>query len=441
MKKDALALLAQATYNAINYRALGLPFVPPVQSLMDIDFYKFTMGQYIQRFYVDDMVTFKVIVRDKNIRLWKYVDLDELRKSLEHVQTLSIRKTDIYYLRGMDLYDKYLFDENYLSFLRNLRLSGFSVVNNAGTIEITFTAKWSEVTYWETIALAIISELYYRGVMKGMSLEEIERFYVIADNRLQNKLLEIKKHPGVKFADFGQRRRHSFLWQKHAVKQAVSILGSQFVGTSNTWMAFHFDLNPIGTNAHELPMVVTALADTDDEKRQAQYKVLKQWEHIYGQGLRIMLPDTYGSKQFFEGAPSWLKEWRGQRQDSGDPLVEGDTYMRWLRNHGADPRERLSIFSDGLDVDSMRSIASHFNEQHLISFGWGTNFTNSMRDVLPGNDDMRPFSVVCKVVSVNGRPCVKLSNDVTKATGPASEIAKYIEIFGEQDRVTREALV
>jgi nicotinate phosphoribosyltransferase len=219
MKKDALALLAQATYNAINYRALGLPFVPPVQSLMDIDFYKFTMGQYIQRFYVDDMVTFKVIVRDKNIRLWKYVDLDELRKSLEHVQTLSIRKTDIYYLRGMDLYDKYLFDENYLSFLRNLRLSGFSVVNNAGTIEITFTAKWSEVTYWENDCSCNHLRALLPRRHERMSLEEIERFYVIADNRLQNKLLEIKKHPGVKFADFGQRRRHSFLWQKHAVNR------------------------------------------------------------------------------------------------------------------------------------------------------------------------------------------------------------------------------
>lgn len=441
MKQDALGALAQVTYNAIHYRELGLPFVPPVQSLMDIDFYKFTMGQFIHRFYADEVVTFKVIVRDKNIRLWKYVDIDELRMALAHVQSLSMRKTDIYYLRGMDLYNKFMFDEKFLDFLRNLKLSGISIENNGGTIEITCKAKWDEVTYWETIVLAIISELYYRGVMKDMTLEEIKRFYVIADNKLQNMLLEIKRHPGVRFADFGQRRRHSFLWQKYVISQAIRVLGKQFVGTSNTWMAFHFDENPIGTNAHELPMVVTALADTDDEKRQAQYVVLKQWEMIYGQGLRIMLPDTYGSKQFFEGAPSWLKDWRGQRQDSGDPYLEIDRYMNWLRSHGVDPQERLTIPSDGLDVPTMCSIESHFSGKHLISFGWGTNFTNGMRDVLPGNNDMRPFSVVCKVVSVNGRPVVKLSNDVTKATGPKDEIARYIEIFGAQDRVTREALV
>jgi nicotinate phosphoribosyltransferase len=441
MKSNKLSALAQATYNAIHYRVLGLPFVPPVQSLMDIDFYKFTMGQFIHRFYADNMVTFKLIIRDKNVRLWKYVDLNELRQSFEHVQTLAMRKTDIYYLRGMDLYDKYLFDENYLSFLRNLHLSGYRIEQAEGTIEISFTAKWSEVTYWETIALAIVSELYYRGVMKGMTLNEIERFYVIADNKLQNNLQEIKRNPGIRFADFGQRRRHSFLWQKYVIGEAKRVLGDQFIGTSNTWMAFHYDLSAIGTNAHELSMVVTALRDTPEEMRKAQYDVLKQWEEMYGQGLRIMLPDTYGSLQFYANAPEWLKEWKGQRQDSGDPIVEGEVYKNWLIKHGVDPKEKLTIFSDGLDVAEMKSIASHFSGNHLLSFGWGTLFTNDMRGVLPGNNDMRAFSMACKVTSVNGRPCVKLSDDTSKATGPKSEIARYIEIFGEQRRVTRETLV
>jgi len=416
-------------------------FVPPVQNLTDIDFYKFTMGQFIHKFYPDDIVTFKLIVRDKKIRLWQYVDLDDLQKSFEYVAGLSFRKTDFYYLRGMDLYDKHLFGEDYLSFLRTLKLSGFKIERTDGGVEITFTARWCEVSLWETIAMAIISELYYRGIMKRLSDDEIRSLYVVADNRLKNKLHALKQQGLIRFADFGQRRRNGFLWQKYVIGEAALVLKDQFIGTSNTWMAFKFDLNAIGTGAHELPMTVTALANSDDEMRYAQYKVLEQWQELYGQGLRIMLPDTYGSEQFFANAPAWLTSWRGQRQDSGDPVVEGERYMSWLRMHGVDPKERLTIFSDGLDIDPMKAIHEHFNGQHLVSYGWGTLFTNDVQGAIPGDENYRPFSMACKVVSVNGRPCVKLSNDTSKATGPKDEIARYMRIFGEQHRVTRDTIV
>ncbi len=435
--KDRLRAIVNDIYKNMH----GRVFIPPVQSLMDIDFYKFTMGQFIHRFYPDHEVTFKLIVRDKNVRLWKYVDLDQLRQSFEYVQSLAMRKTDIYYLRGMDLYDKYLFKDEYLEFLSKLRLSGYKLERVDGTIEITFTSRWAEVSYWETIALAIISELYYRGVMKEMSEEDVHDLYTVADNKLQMNLLEIKKHPAIRFADFGQRRRNGFLWQKYAVGEASRVLGPQFVGTSNTWMAFHYDFNPMGTNAHELPMVVTALQDSDDAMRAAQYEVLKQWEEIHGVGLRIFLPDTYGSTQFFQNAPTRLLDWKGQRQDSGDPIAEINRYKSWLKLHGVDPKERLTIPSDGLDVPEMKSITSNVAGSHLISFGWGTLFANEMRGVVPGNDDMRPFSMACKVVSVDGRPCVKLSNDISKATGPKDEIARYLRIFGGQNRTERSVVV
>lgn len=417
-------------------------FVPPVQSLMDMDFYKLTMGQFIHKFHADVEVTFKLIIRDKNVRLWKYVDLDQLRQSFDYVQSLTMRKTDIYYLRGMDLYGGYMFTEEFLNFLRTLKLSGYKIERKDGTVEITFTAPWSTVSYWETIALAIVSELYYRGVMKDMSEGDVHDLYTVADNRLQTKLLEIKQHPGIKFADFGQRRRNSFLWQKYAIGEARRVLGSQFTGTSNTWMAFHYDENPIGTNAHELPMVMTALVDGNtDDMRQAQYVGLKQWEELYGQGLRIALPDTYGSEQFFANAPAWLTSWRGQRQDSGDPVIEGERYMSWLKQYDIEPMSKITIFSDGLDVAEMKSISEHFAHKHLHAYGWGTLFTNDFRGSVPGNDDMRPFSMACKVVSADGHPCVKLSNDVSKATGPKSAIAKYLEVFGSSGRTERNVVV
>jgi nicotinate phosphoribosyltransferase len=46
------------------------------------------------------------------------------------------------------------------------------------------------------------------------------------------------------------------------------------------------------------------------------------------------------------------------------------------------------------------------------------------------NDALSPFSLVCKAVSANGKPTVKLSDNPNKAMGPASEIVRYKGVFG-----------
>ena len=426
---------------ADHLRASASSFDPPVRSLMDVDFYKFTMGQFIFRRYRDVEVVFKLIVRDPTIPISTMVDESMLRKCLDYVRDLRFKKTDLYYLRGQDLYELNMFSEDYLAFLKNLQLPPYSLKKGDGGYELTFIGSWAEVTYWETIALAIISELYYRAVLKNVSKHVLEMTYVRAMDKLFTKLEQMQGYPRIRFADFGQRRRHSFLWQEWAIGMCKQMMGAQFTGTSNTWMAFKHDLDAIGTNAHELPMVLTALADSEDEMRNAQYVVPKLWQEDYRGGLRIMLPDTYGSVQYFAGAPAWLAEWRGQRQDSGDPIKEGERYMRWLAMHGADPKERISIFSDGLDVGPMFKIDGHFGNRHPHPYGWGTMLTNDFTNCQTGNPNLRPFSMVCKVVAANGRPCVKLSNNPTKATGPKEEVERYKRIFGTEGHVIEKVAV
>ena len=68
-------------------------------------------------------------------------------------------------------------------------------------------------------------------------------------------------------SDFGTRRRHSFLWHEYVVKAMSDVLGASFAGSSNTYLAYKHDLEAIGTNAHELPMALAALADNDEELR------------------------------------------------------------------------------------------------------------------------------------------------------------------------------
>jgi nicotinate phosphoribosyltransferase len=83
-------------------------------------------------------------------------------------------------------------------------------------------------------------------------------------------------------------------------------LGDAFAGTSNCLIAKNRDLEAIGTNAHELPMVYAALAETDEDLARAPYDVLSDWHEEHSGNLRIILPDTYGTSGFLENAPDWL---------------------------------------------------------------------------------------------------------------------------------------
>ena len=210
----------------------------------------------------------------------------------------------------------------------------------------------------------------------------------------------------------------------------------RFIGTSNCLIAMRRDIEAIGTNAHELPMVYAALADTDEDLRQAPYRVLADWHEEHDGMLRIILPDTYGTTGFLEHAPDWLAGWTGIRVDSGDPAEGAEAAIRWWRERGEDPREKLIIFSDGLDVDKIAELSQRFHGRVKVSFGWGTLLTNDFRGLVAG-DGLAPFSLVCKAVAADGRPTVKLSDNPGKATGPADEIARYKRVFdvGPQSRM------
>ena len=189
------------------------------------------------------------------------------------------------------------------------------------------------------------------------------------------------------------------------------------------------DIEAIGTNAHELPMVYAALADGDAALRRAPYDVLADWHEEHEGNLRIILPDTYGTESFLAGAPDWLAGWTGVRIDSGDPATGAETAIRWWQSRGEDPRTKLVIFSDGLDVDRITQLHRQFHGRVKVSFGWGTLLTNDFRGLVPG-DRLAPFSLVCKAAAADGRPTVKLSDNPAKATGPADEIERYKRVFG-----------
>ena len=414
---------------------------PIVRSLIDDDFYKLLMCQSVFRNRADTKVTFSLINRAKDVRLAELVDEGELREHLDHVRSLSLSRGESTWLRGNTFYGKrQMFRSDFMEWFEGLKLPDYHLEKRDGQYELTFEGAWHEVMLWEIPALAILMELRGRAVLKDLGRFELQVLYARAMTRVWEKVERLRGIDGLLLADFGTRRRHSFLWQDWCVQALNEGLGHNFIGTSNCLIAKNRDLEAIGTNAHELPMVYSALAASDEELRQAPYDVLADWQEEHDGNLRIILPDTYGTEQFLANAPDWLAGWTGIRIDSGDPATGAEIAIRWWKDRGEDPSEKLIIFSDGLDVEKIVELHRQFSDRVRVSFGWGTMLTNDFRGLVPG-DNLAPFSLVCKAVAANGKPTVKLSDNPKKAMGPASEVARYKSVFGVGDQEALDVVV
>ena len=414
---------------------------PIVRSLIDTDFYKLLMCQSVFRNRPDTHVTFSLINRSTHIPLATLIDEGELREQLDHIRTLSLTRGESTWLRGNTFYGKrQMFRSDFMEWFEGLRLPPYHLDRVGDQYELTFEGKWPEVMLWEIPALAVLMELRGRAVLNQMGRFELQVLYARAMTKLWEKVAALRTAPGLRIADFGTRRRHSFLWQDWCVQAMVEGLGDSFVGTSNCLIAKNRDLEAIGTNAHELPMVYAALADSDEALARAPYDVLSDWHEEHSGNLRIILPDTYGTEQFLAKAPDWLTQWTGIRIDSGDPAEGAEVAIRWWRERGEDPREKLVIFSDGLDVEKILELHARFSGRVKVSFGWGTLLTNDFRGLTP-DDRLAPFSLVCKAVSADGRPTVKLSDNPNKAMGPVDEIARYKRVFGVGEQEAVEVVV
>ena len=300
--------IATRTYNH------GWRLDPIVRSLLDTDFYKLLMLQMIREFYPDQQVTFSVINRSKQVRLAEVIDEGELRAQLDHARSIRFTKNELIWLAGNTFYGKtQMFSPDFINWLANFRLPEYELRKVDGQYELHFHGPWTHTTMWEIPALAILNELRSRQIMKGKGRFELDVLYARAKAKLWAKVERLRKLENLRLSDFGTRRRHGFLWQRWCVEAVKEGLGSSFTGTSNVLLAMDNDLEAIGTNAHELPMVAAALANDDTELRWAPYRILDQWRHTYGGNLLIALPDAFGTKVFLRDAPDWVADWTGFR--------------------------------------------------------------------------------------------------------------------------------
>ncbi len=392
---------------------------PIVTSILDNDFYQFTMGQFAFRRYADVPVKYVFKNRTKGVNLAEVIDERDLRRELDAVKGLYATEAELEYLRAIKNNGKGLFEEDYLNFLRNPQLPNYKLTRQNGDYALEFEGPWASGIYWETPALAVVNELYTRAVTKNPAETQTE-----GRKRLEEKIQTLQENPDIRFMEFGTRRRFSRDWQEYVVAELKEKVPAQMIGTSNVYLAMKLGLKALGTNAHQAFMILSGINNENDQTlKKSHNKFLQEWWTDYGYDLSIALTDTYGTEFFFRDfTEEQGRHWKGLRQDSGDAAEFAEKQIAFYQERRIDPKTKLFVPSDGLDLEKIRYLTKRFSDRINVVAGWGTNLTN---DLGP-----KALSMVIKAAEANGHGLVKLSDNPAKATGKQRDVERYMKVFG-----------
>ncbi|HTC25737.1 nicotinate phosphoribosyltransferase [Dyella sp.] len=369
-----------------------------VSSLLDTDLYKFSMMQVVLHQYPGAHAEYRFKCRNPGVNLVPYID--EIREELHALCTLRFTEDELDYLRQWRF-----IKSDFVDFLGLFQLNAKYVdiapsPEDNGEIEIRIVGPWLHTILYEVPLLAIVNEVYFRNNAPNMDFTEGRR-------RLQAKIAMLRDTPGYaecRIADYGTRRRFSREWQKEVVTALHEGLGAQLTGTSNVWLAREVGLRPLGTLAHEYLQAHQALGP---RLRDSQIAALEAWAKEYRGDLGIALSDVYGLTAFLRDFDMYFcKLFDGTRHDSGDPFAWGERVLAHYEAKRVDPRGKVLVFSDGLDIPKVMKLYEHFHGRCQLAFGVGTNLTN---DVGP-----TPLNIVIKMVRCNGQPVAKLSDSPGK---------------------------
>jgi nicotinate phosphoribosyltransferase len=379
-----------------------------IQSLLDTDFYKFTMMQVVLHQFPSAMVEYRFKCRTEGQDLRPYAN--EIREEVNHLCRLQLTRDELQYLRTISF-----FKPDFIEFLRIFQLNPEFVEINADGEEFTLAIKgpWLHTILFEVPLLAIISEVFYRNTQPKANYEEGKR-------RLQEKITFLKAQTSAadfKFNEFGTRRRFSGAWQSHIIAELQKELRDHLVGTSNVFYAKEFGLPPVGTMAHEYLQACQSLGP---RLAYSQKFALSKWAQEYRGELGIALTDVFGIDAFLRDFDLYFcKLFDGTRHDSGDPFEWGEKLLAHYRQMGIDPKTKTFVFSDGLSFDLAVQIFNYFHKQVNVRFGIGTYLTNDLSYPALQN--------VIKMVYCNGQPVAKVSDSPGKTMCPDPSYLAYLK--------------
>jgi nicotinate phosphoribosyltransferase len=381
-----------------------------LQSILDNDFYKFTMQQCVVKLFPRAKARYQFINRGKHSFPNGFAEA--LRRSADAMASLKLSKEEKQWLCITCPY----LDPVYLDFLEgyNYDPSEVTITQTGDQLEVFVEGYWYRTILWEVPLLCLISENFYPT--QNQQRERAEEVTAKTKSKI-----ETYGELGVTIAEFGTRRRHSFKVHQLVV-ETLKRYGKTFVGTSNVHLAMINGTKPIGTHAHEWFMFHAAKYGF----KMANTVALEHWVDVYRGDLGIALSDTFTTNEFYEVFDKkFAKLFDGVRHDSGDPLEFADKTIEHYKSKGIDPRAKTIIFSDSLNLEKVKRTTAHCHGKIGISFGIGTNFTNDV--------GLKPMNIVIKMTEALPEaepwtPVVKLSDVRGKHSGDERtiELAKEV---------------
>jgi len=374
-------------------------------SILDNDFYKFTMQFAVVKLFPKAQARYQFINRGQHQFPTGFGD--KLREAIAKMASLQLTTTEKRFLADRCPY----IDPTYLDFLQGYRYdpSEVVVVQNGGVLQVSIEGYWYRTILWEVPVMSLICELYY----ETMGLQRVDDAEVC--DIVEQKMNKYDKL-NITIADFGTRRRHSYAVHDLVIKTLKEHPSKTFIGTSNVHLAMKYQTTPIGTHAHEWFMFHAAKYGY----KMANLLGLEHWADVYRGDLGIALSDTYTTEVFFRQFDKKLtKLFDGVRHDSGDPITFAQMTIDHYKQKGIDPRTKTIIFSDGLDYDKVEHIVRFCEGKIGHSFGIGTDFTNDV-----GLPRMNIVLKMTEALPEEGEwtPVIKLSDEPNKHTGLAHEI-------------------
>jgi nicotinate phosphoribosyltransferase len=381
-------------------------------SLLDNDFYKFTMQQCVLKLFPRAQARYRFINRGKHSFPQGFAAA--LRASVDAMRGLKLTVEEKHWLAAACPY----LDPVYLDFLQGYCYdpNEVRIVQEGDRVEVSVEGHWYRTILWEVPLLCLISENYY--ALNGAQRETDD----VVTEKTRSKIESYGKL-GATIAEFGTRRRHSYAVQDLVVA-ALKKYGTTFVGSSNVHLAMKHGVKPIGTHAHEWFMYHAAQYGY----KMANTMALEHWVDVYRGELGIALSDTFTTDEFYEVFDrKFARLFDGVRHDSGDPLRFADKTIRHYEALGIDPRSKTITFSDALNEEKVARIAQHCRGHIGASFGIGTNFSNDV--------GLKPMNIVIKMTEAlpagySWTPVVKLSDEPGKHSGDERQIALAKEVLG-----------
>ena len=383
-----------------------------INSLLETDLYKFSMGQAIYHQYSDYKTTWTFKCRNEDVHFTKEM-VNEIKRQIKLYCKLSFNEEELDYLNNITW-----IKGSYVDFLRlwNPRFEDFTINTNSECgLFLETKGTWLNTSMYEIPTLAIINEVYFK-----MKYDYNKLFKSFVEKE-KEKIEYLKKNPIGSFSEFGIRRRLSSQSQEHIVKTLTKqeFKGSKFVGTSNVYLAKKYNLTPVGTMAHEWIMCV-GQGTHKHNPAYSNYYALEDWVEEYGVLNGTALTDTIGTDCFLRDFRlTFATLFSGVRHDSGDPIAWGDKMIEHYKSLNIDPKTKTLLFSDSLNFEKAHKIYKHFKNKSKVAFGIGTYLSN--------DTCVKPLNIVIKPTLCNGMDVAKISDVEGKGMCKNPDYVEYLE--------------